>query len=77
MHALLCNFFVICRVAITGEEVYTTEEVAGKLRVTPKTVREWIRRGELKAIDACQGYRIFKSDYEEFLASRRRRKERK
>jgi DNA-binding transcriptional regulator YhcF (GntR family) len=38
MRALLCNFFVICRVAITGEEVYTTEEVAEKLRVTPKTV---------------------------------------
>ncbi|HEV2662687.1 MAG TPA: helix-turn-helix domain-containing protein [Ktedonobacteraceae bacterium] len=59
------------------EEVYTTEEVAGKLRVTPKTVREWIQRGELKAIDAGQSYRIFKSDYEEFLESRRRRKERK
>jgi excisionase family DNA binding protein len=60
-----------------GEEVYTTEEVAEKLRVTPKTVREWIQRGELKAIDAGQGYRIFRSDYEEFLESRRRRKERK
>jgi excisionase family DNA binding protein len=40
-------------------------------------VREWIQRGELKAIDAGQGYRIFRSDYEEFLESRRRRKERK
>jgi len=59
------------------EEVYTTEEVAGKLRVTPKTVREWIQRGELKAIDAGQGYRIFKRDYEEFLENRHRRKERK
>lgn len=59
------------------EEVYTTEEVAEKLRVTPKTVREWIQRGELKAIDAGQGYRIFKSDYEAFLENRRRRKERK
>jgi excisionase family DNA binding protein len=59
------------------EEVYTTEEVAVKLRVTPKTVREWIQRGELKAIDTGQGYRIFKSDYEEFLENRRRRKERK
>jgi excisionase family DNA binding protein len=60
-----------------GEEVYTTEEVAEKLRVTAKTVREWIQRGELKAIDAGQGYRIFKSDYENFLEGRRRRKERK
>ena len=63
--------------AITGEEVYTMEEVAEKLRVTPKTVREWIQRDESKAIDAGKGYRIFKSDYEAFLASRRRRKERK
>jgi excisionase family DNA binding protein len=59
------------------EEIYTTEEVARKLRVTPKTVREWIQRSELKAIDAGQGYRIFKSDYEEFLVNRRKRKERK
>jgi len=59
------------------EEIYTTEEIAEKLRVTPKTVREWIQRGELKAIDAGQGYRIFRSDYDEFLESRRRRKGRK
>jgi len=59
------------------EEVYTTEEVAEKLRVTPKTVREWIQRGDLQAIDAGQGYRIFKKDYEAFLENRRRRKERK
>jgi excisionase family DNA binding protein len=59
------------------EEIYTTDEVARKLRVTPKTVREWIQRSELKAIDAGQGYRIFKSDYEEFLVNRRKRKERK
>jgi hypothetical protein len=77
MRTLLCNFFVICRVAITGEEVYMTEEDAEKLRVTPKAVRGWIQQDELKARDADQGYRIFKSDYEEFLASRRGRKERK
>ncbi len=59
------------------DEVYTTEEVADKLRVTPKTVREWIQRGDLNAVDVGQGYRIFKSDYEAFLENRRRRKERK
>jgi excisionase family DNA binding protein len=59
------------------EEVYTTEEVAEKLRVTPKTVREWIQRGDLNAINAGQGCRIFKSDYGEFIGNRRRRKERK
>jgi excisionase family DNA binding protein len=46
---------ILSRVAITGEEVYTMEEVAEKLRVTPKTVREWIQRDESKAIDAGQG----------------------
>lgn len=59
------------------EENYTTFAGAGKLRFTPKTVRERIQRSELKAIDAGQGYRIFKSDYKEFLESRRRRNERK
>ncbi len=36
------------------DEVYATEEVANKLRVTPKTVREWIQRGDLKAVDVCR-----------------------
>ncbi len=59
------------------DRLLTTEEVAERLRVTPKTVREWIQRGELEAIDAGQGYRIFKRDLDAFIERRRRRKERR
>lgn len=53
---------------------YTTEEVAKKLKITPKTVREYIQRSELEAIDMGQGYRIYKRDLDAFLESRRRRR---
>ena len=59
------------------DRLLTTEEVAEYLRVTPKTVREWIQRGELEAIDVGQGYRIFKRDLGAFIERRRRRKESK
>ncbi len=55
-------------------ELYTTGEIAEKLKVTPKTVREWIGRGELEAIDLGQGYRIKQSDLDIFLESRKRRR---
>lgn len=58
----------------SDDTLYTTEEVAGKLKITPKTVREYIQRGELDAIDMGQGYRIFKRDLDAFLESRRRRR---
>jgi excisionase family DNA binding protein len=54
--------------------LYTTGEVAEKLKITPKTVREYIQRGELEAIDMGQGYRIYRRDLDAFLESRRRRR---
>jgi len=36
----------------------TVEEVAKELRVDQKTVRRWIQRGELVAIDIGREYRI-------------------
>lgn len=58
----------------SDDTLYTTEEVAEKLKITPKTVREYIQRGELEAIDMGQGYRIYKRDLNAFLESRRRRR---
>lgn len=58
----------------SDDTLYTTEEVAKKLKITPKTVREYIQRGELEAIDMGQGYRIYKRDLNAFLESRRRRR---
>ena len=56
------------------DTLYTTEEVAEKLKITPKTVREYIQRGELEAIDMGQGYRIYKRDLDAFLEHRRRKR---
>jgi excisionase family DNA binding protein len=58
----------------SDDTLYTTEEVAGKLKITPKTVREYIQRGELEAIDMGQGYRIYKRDLDTFIEHRRRRR---
>ena len=62
----------------SDDTLYTTEEVAEKLKITPKTVREYIQRGELEALDMGQGYRIYKRDLDTFLENRRhKRTERK
>ncbi|HEU5227674.1 MAG TPA: helix-turn-helix domain-containing protein [Ktedonobacteraceae bacterium] len=58
----------------SDDTLYTTGEVAEKLKITPKTVREYIQSGELEAIDMGQGYRIYKRDLDTFLESRRRRR---
>lgn len=58
----------------SDDTLYTTEEVAEKLKITAKTVREYIQRGELEAIDMGQGYRIYKRDLGTFLEGRRRRR---
>ena len=61
----------------SGDTVYTTEEVAKRLKVAPKTVREWIAKGELEAWDAGQGYRILKRDLDAFIEHRKRQRRRR
>ena len=45
-----------------SEKMLTVEEIAEELRVHPETVRQWIRDGELIAIDISKEYRILRSD---------------
>jgi excisionase family DNA binding protein len=59
------------------EKMLTVEEIAEELRVHPETVRQWIRDGELIAIDISKGYRILRSDLEAFLVQRRGRRKRR
>ena len=54
------------------EEMLTVEEVAKLLRVGEKTVRRWINSGDLIAIDVGRGYRISRSNYEDFKKRRKR-----
>ena len=56
-----------------NERVYTVKEVANQLRVDTKTVRKWIRSGELVAIDIGGEYRVRQASLDDFIKRRERR----
>lgn len=49
--------------------VYTVEEVADILKVSPQTVRALIKRGEMKAVRVGGQIRIRQQDLDEYLNS--------
>lgn len=49
-------------------ELKTMQEISKELRVTTKTVRNWIEQGILKAYKFGSQYRVELKDYEEFLS---------
>jgi excisionase family DNA binding protein len=53
-------------------KLLTVQEVADRLSVHPDTVRQWIRNGEIGAIDlgGRAGYRISEADLERFMRER-------
>jgi excisionase family DNA binding protein len=53
-------------------KLLTVQEVANRLSVHPDTVRQWIRNGEIGAIDlgGRAGYRISEEDLERFIRER-------
>ncbi len=55
------------------ERVFTVDEVAQQLRVDARTVRKWIRNGDLAAIDVGGSYRIRESSLQDFIKRRERR----
>ncbi|ODS56820.1 MAG: excisionase [Agrobacterium sp. SCN 61-19] len=50
-----------------NEHYQTVREVADRLKVAEATVRHWIKRGELRAIDIGKGWRIADADLDDFL----------
>jgi len=58
-------------------DILTVEEVAGELRVSPRTVRGWISSGDLIAIDVGREYRINRRDLNAFVEKRRTDKRKK
>jgi excisionase family DNA binding protein len=48
----------------------TVKELAERLEVSEATVRQWIKSGDLRAIDIGKGWRIADTDLERFLKSR-------
>ncbi|MFN4201786.1 MAG: helix-turn-helix domain-containing protein [Tabrizicola sp.] len=49
------------------DDYQTVRDVADRLKVAEATVRQWIRDGELRAIDIGKGWRIADADLEDFL----------
>lgn len=58
---------------MSRETMFTVQEVADQLNVHPDTVRQWIRSGELEAIDlgGRAGFRISESALQKFIHERR------
>ncbi|HUL46948.1 MAG TPA: response regulator [Steroidobacteraceae bacterium] len=50
---------VVFRVATSGRTYYTPKEAAALLMVSPVTVREWTRKGLLRAVSTAGGHRRF------------------
>lgn len=48
----------------------TVRELADRLEVAEATVRQWIKSGELRAIDIGKGWRIADADLARFLNAR-------
>lgn len=49
------------------EPIYTVEEVAEQMKVTPYTVREWIKAKKLTAAKIGKLWRVRESDLEAFI----------
>lgn len=49
------------------EKLFTVEQAAELLAVTPNTVREWLRTGQLKGVKLKKMWRVRESDLEAFL----------
>ena len=59
------------------DKMLTVEEVAERMRVNEKTVRNWITSGELAAFPiGKRGYRISEIDLHNFVEARKRKLQR-
>jgi excisionase family DNA binding protein len=47
------------------------QQVADHIQVNPETVRNWIRTGELDALDIGGEYRISRADLDDFIQRRK------
>ena len=49
------------------ERIFTPDQVAERLSVSPKTVKDWLRAGKLKGVKAGRLWRVRERDLEAFL----------
>jgi len=50
--------------------LYSTDEVAAFMGVTPRTVQRWIREGKLPAVVVGGTYRVKREDLQAFVKAR-------
>jgi excisionase family DNA binding protein len=64
---------------LSDDKMLTVQQVADHIQVNPETVRNWIRTGELDALDIGGEYRISRADLDDFIqrrkTSRRKKKD--
>jgi excisionase family DNA binding protein len=60
-HDVFANF------AMTNEEILTVEQLASELKLTPQTIRNWIRTGVLPAVKVGHVFRIKRGDVDAML----------
>ena len=58
-----------------GDPLLTVKEVAQEMRVSEKRVTNWIKNGELVALDLGKDYRIYRSDLDAFIAKKRTKRD--
>lgn len=69
----LASVLAAAPVASGGTQEYlTTDEAASMARVEPATIREWVRRGDLRRHQAGRELRVRRDELAAFLASGRR-----
>jgi excisionase family DNA binding protein len=47
--------------------ILTVEEAAKIIKVSPKTVRDWLRSGQLRGLKAGKQWRILRQDLESYM----------
>jgi excisionase family DNA binding protein len=58
-----------------GDQLLTVKEVAQEMRVSEKRVTNWIKSGELVALDLGKDYRIYRRDLDDFIARKRTKRD--
>jgi excisionase family DNA binding protein len=56
---------------MNDDEMLTSEEVAAFLKVTPATVRRWIREGQLEGYEFGKVWRVSRKQLSEFMDKNR------
>ncbi len=59
--------------SLQRQEILTVEEIAEELRLTPQTIRNWIKSGALPAVQVKHVYRVKREDIDNMLSQQQGR----